>query len=466
MASRQQIKNLKYIFEPKSIAVVGASPVPNKVSNVILKSLAEGGFQGRIIPINPKYERINGLQCYPDLHSAGRVDCAVIATPAATVPDIIQQCADMRINGVVLITAGFGEAGEEGRKLEKRIADTCNKNGIALIGANCLGVLNPATRVDSIFLPMYKLERPKPGSIAFITQSGAVGSTIIDISAYHGVGISKFISYGNATVLDEVDLLEYLEQDKKTKTIVVYIEGAKRGRKLFEVMKRINKKKPIIALKAGKFSRGGEAAKSHTGNIAGSYLAYRAAFRQAKVAEAETLDELFDFMKIFSQTLPVGDRIAIITNGGGMGVLAADAVDAFNLKFAEYSKETTTGLKEILPDFGNVANPLDLIAEADADKYARAIDLFMDDANIDALAIITLFQTPPMDERVLNVLVRASDDRRKPIVTIMFGGSYTANYQRYLDTYAVPTYSTPTAAIRTLKKLIEYATYRKKLRKG
>ncbi len=461
MASKNQIKNLKFIFEPKSIALVGASPIPNKVSNVIFKSLTEGNFQGEFYPVNPKYPDIHGLMCFPNISSIKKkIDCVIIATPAATVPAILLECANLKIKGVVLVTAGFSEAGVEGAALEKQIKEICDKNEIALIGPNCLGTLNPSTGADSVFLPMYKLERPKSGNIAFITQSGAVGSTIIDVSAYHGIGISKFISYGNATVLDEVDLLEYLEQDSKTKVIVAYIEGAKRGREMFEVMKRVNKKKPIIVLKAGKFAKSAQAAKSHTGNIAGSYLAYHAAFRQAKVVEAEGLEDLFDFMKIFSQPLAKGNRIAVMTNGGGMGVLTADAIDQIGLEFANFSEETKIKLKEILPSFGNVANPLDLIAEADADKYQKGIEIMMNDPGIDALLIITLFQTPPMDERVLNVLVKFSDDKRKPIACIMLGGAYTTNYQRYLDKYKVPSYNSPIAAVKTMKKFVEYSKFR------
>jgi len=464
MATKEQIKNLKYVFEPRSIALFGASPTPNKVSNVILKTLIEGGFPGKLYPINPKYQEIVGLKCYPDLNTIKKqIDCAIIATPAATVPEILKQCAVWKVRGVVLITAGFSEAGEEGKKLEDEIRDICNKNNISLIGPNCLGVHNPATRIDSIFLPIYKLQRPKPGNIAFITQSGAIGSTIVDLAAYNGIGISKFVSYGNAAVIDEVDLLEYLENDPKTKTIVAYIEGAKNGRRLYEAMKRINKKKPIIALKAGKFARSGEAAKSHTGNIAGSYLAYKAAFKQAKVVEADSIEDLFDFMKIFSQPMPKGNRVAIVTNGGGMGVLTADAVELNELQFANFSEETKVGLKKILPDFGNVGNPLDLIAEADADKYASALDFFMQDDNVDVILVIALLQTPPMDERVLNVLIRVSDERKKPIAVISLGGEYTENYQRHLNMYDVPSYSSPNAAVRTMKKLIEYANYRRGL---
>ena len=464
MASREQIKNLKFVFEPKSIALVGASPIPNKVSNVILKALVEGGYQGKIYLVNPKYQAVHDLPCVSSITVIKeRVECVIIATPAETVVPILEDCVTKKIKGVILVTAGFGESGGEGKKLEDQVREICDKNNIALIGPNCLGIYNPATRVDSIFLPIYKLGRPVPGNISFITQSGAIGSTIVDLAAFNGMGIAKFISYGNATVLDEVDLLEYLENDPKTKTIVMYIEGAKRGRRLYETMKRINKRKPVIALKAGKFGKSAEAAKSHTGNIAGSYAAYRAAFRQSKVIEAERIEDLFDFMKIVTQPLPKGKRIAIITNGGGLGVLTADEIEKNELEFAEFSERTREELQKILPPFGAVHNPLDLIAEADASKYARAIEVMMQDDGIDGLIIITLFQTPPMDERVLNELVRASDDKRKPIATISLGGAYTQAYQQHLTTYGVPVFNSPSAAVNAMKKLVEYAVYRRKI---
>ncbi len=464
MATKEQIKNLKYVFNPKSIAVIGASPTPNKVSNVILKALLEGGFQGPIYPVNPRYGEVANLACYPDLRDIKKpVDCVIIATPAQTVPEIIKTCAALKIRGVITVSAGFGEAGEEGKKLEEEVRILCNKNNIAMIGANCLGVYNPTTRVDSIFLPIYKLERPNPGTISFITQSGAIGSTIVDLAAFNGIGIAKFVSYGNATVIDECDLLTYLESDRATKTIVMYIEGAKRGRQMYETLRRVNRKKPVIALKAGKFEKSADAAKSHTGNVAGAYAAYQAAFRQAKVVEADGIEDLFDFMKIFSQPFPKGKKIAVITNGGGMGVLTADEIERQGLEFAVFSDASKAELKKILPDFGNVNNPLDLIAEADATKYERALALLINDPGVDAIIVITLFQTPPMDERVLNVLAKVNDERKKPLAVVCLGGSYTENYQRHLNKYGVPVYASPTDAVRAMKKLIEYAAYRKNI---
>ncbi len=460
----KKIKKLKFVFEPRSVAIVGASRTPNKIGNVLLRNFIDTKFAGKIYPVNPKYEDVLGHRCYHKVSRIpGKVDCVIVATPAVTVPGIVKDCAKKKVGGIVVLSGGFEEVGRE--DLAKEMRAIAEKNDIPIIGPNCLGVFNPYSKVDSIFLPMYKLERPKPGGIAFVTQSGAVGSTVIDLAAYYGMGISKFISYGNATVMDEGDYLEYLMHDDETKTIILYIEGAKDGRKLLEMMRKVNKVKPIIALKAGKAEGGQAAAMSHTGNIAGSYLAYQAAFKQAKVTEAEGLIEVFDFVKIFGQPKPKGNRVAVITNGGGIGVLTTDNIEGEGLKLAEFSKNTKEVLAKILPSYGNVANPLDLVADSGVDAYSKAIDVMMDDPNIDALIVIVLTQTPPIDERIIHVITRASDDRRKPMATISIGGTYTEVYRRILESKGVPSYNSPAAAVKAMERLVTYARYQKHLKK-
>ncbi|MEK6982730.1 MAG: CoA-binding protein [Candidatus Micrarchaeota archaeon] len=458
---QKKVQNLKFIFEPRNIAIIGASEKPGKLGTIILKNLIDGSFAGKVYPVNPKHNKIFKQKCFSDVTKIkDRVDCAIIVTPAETVPAILNQCAKKKIPGVVLLTSGFAEAGRN--DLEEEVRKIANKNNIAIIGANCLGVYNPYNRVDSVFLPMYKLERPRPGDISFITQSGGVGSTIIDTAAHYGVGIAKFVSYGNATNIDESDLLEYLEQDKKTKAIIAYIEGVKDGRRFFETIKRVNKKKPVIILKAGKHSKSAKAALSHTGNIAGSAMAYTAAFRQAKVIEAQNLEELFDFVRMFSQPLPNGNKIAIVTNGGGPGILATDNAEEIGLPLADFEEKSKLELKKILPDYGSVNNPLDLIAEADSSAYEKSIEILMQDKNVDAICIIMLPQTPAIDERILKVLIKASDDRRKPIAVVCIGGNYADSFRRYLEGSGVPAYAYPLQAIKAISKLAEYAKFRKR----
>lgn len=461
---RKMLQNLSKVFYPKSVAIVGATPTTNKVGNVILKNFLDGKFQGKIYPVNPKYKDMLGIKCYSRMSDIpGKVDCAIIATPARTVIPIMEECVRKKTGGLVVITSGFEEIGES--ELAKRMNEISVRNNMPVVGPNCLGVFNPYSKMDSIFLPMYKLERPRAGNIAFITQSGAVGSTVVDLAAHYGVGISKFISYGNATVLDESDYLEYLAEDDETEIILMYIEGVKDGRKLLNCMKKVNKKKPIIVLKGGKGAGGMAAAKSHTGNIAGSYTAYHAAFKQAKVIEADGLYELFDIVKMFNQPKPKGNRIGIITNGGGLGIITADCVEREGLKLAQFSEKTRKEIKRIMPAYGSVGNPLDLVADSGIESYKKAVEVLMKSDEIDILVIIALMQTPPMDERIIHILTKASDDKSKPIASISIGGNYTEAYRQILDSNNVPSYNSPNAAIKAIERLITYSEYCAHLKK-
>ena len=460
----ERLRKLSYVFKPRSIAIVGGSSVPNKIGTVLMKNLIEGRFMGDIYAVNPKYTEVLGKPCYPKVSAIPKaVDCVIIATPAETVPDVVEDCGAKGVKGIIVLSGGFEEVARN--DLADRIIASSKKYKLPIIGPNCLGVFDPYTRVDSIFLPAYKLERPGPGNIAFITQSGAVGSTVLDLSAHYGMGISKFISYGNGKVLNECDMLEFLEKDKETEMIIMYLEGVKDGRRLLEWMKTVNPKKPIIAMKAGKFGKAMAAARSHTGNLAGNYMAYKAAFRQAKVTEADDLQDLFDFVKIFNQPLPKGNRVGVITNGGGMGVLTADAINAEGMEIADFSEDSKAALKKILPSYGNVGNPLDLVADAGVEAYDKAIEVLMADSGVDSLAIVLLTQTPPIDERIIGVLTRASDDKRKAVVTISVGGTYTEAYQRALESKGVPSYNSPVSAIKALHMLTNYSAWKGKIAK-
>ncbi|MCX8196793.1 MAG: CoA-binding protein [Candidatus Micrarchaeota archaeon] len=453
-----KVKRLDAVFNPSSIAVIGASREPNKIGHVILKNFVDGGFAGKIYPINPNAEEIIGLKTYRSvLDVKENIDSAVIAVPAAAVPQVLEECGKKGIKGVVLITGGFSEVGNvEG---EAQIVQVANKYGIALIGPNCMGVITPASRVDSVFLPIYKLGRPRVGGISFISQSGAVGGCIVDLAARAGIGMSKFVSYGNAAVIDECDLLEYLASDKQTEIIVAYLEGVKDGRKFLRTAKKITCKKPIVVLKAGKSRAGAEAAQSHTGSLAGSAEAYKAAFKQAGIIEADTLEQLFDFAKIFDQVLPCGNRVGIITNGGGMGVLATDSLEEEGLALAEFSEDTKKLLRNSLPPYANVRNPLDLVGDADSHRYEIALNALLKDENVDIILLIILFQTVGIDSSVVNIAIRASDQKKKPIIAVCTGGEYTEMHKRILESYGVPTYSSPSSAMKAIARFLSYANH-------
>lgn len=458
MAIPKKVKNLEAVFNPQSIAVIGASREPNKIGHVIVKNFVDGGFAGKVYPINPGAGEILGIPAYKSvLDVPGKIDSAVIAIPAAAVAGALEECGKKGIRGVVVITGGFSEVGNIAE--EKKVTEIANRYGMALIGPNCMGVLTPASRVDSVFLPIYKLGRPRVGGISFISQSGAVGGCIVDLAARAGIGMGKFVSYGNAAVIDECDLLEYLGEDKGTDIIVVYLEGVKDGKKFLATAKKITRKKPIVVLKAGKSAAGAKAAQSHTGSLAGAAEAYRAAFRQAGVIEAATLEQLFDFAKIFDQVLPCGGRIGIITNGGGMGVLATDSVEDENLQLAPLSEETKKLLRASLPAYANVGNPLDLIGDADSHRYEIALNAFMKDDNVDVILLIILFQTAAIDSSVVNIAIRASDLGKKPIIAVCTGGEYTEMHKRILESYGIPSYPSPSSAMRSIGRFLSYSSH-------
>jgi len=454
----EKIRNLSAVFSPSSIAVIGASREPNKIGHVIVKNFVDGGFAGKVYPINPNAEEILGLKSYSSvLKVPGKIDSAVIAVPEAAVAGVLEQCGKKGVKGVVLITGGFSEVGKV--EEEKKIAAIANKYGMALIGPNCMGVLTPASRVDSVFLPIYKLGRPRVGAISFISQSGAVGGCIVDLAARAGIGMSKFVSYGNAAVIDETDLLRYLASDKDTDIIVVYLEGLRDGRKFLEAAREITKKKPVVILKAGKSASGAQAALSHTGSLAGAAEAYKAAFRQAAVIEASTLEQLFDFAKIFDQILPCGPRVGIITNGGGMGVLATDSLEDEGLQLAALSGETKKLLRISLPAYANARNPLDIVGDADSHRYEVAINAMLKDGNVDIILLIILFQTAAIDSSVVNIAIRASDLKKKPIIAVCTGGEYTEMHKRILESYGIPTYSSPSSAMRAISRFLAYSEH-------
>ena len=452
---------LEKIFSPKSIAIIGASHEPTKIGHVVLKNFIEGGFPGALYPVNPNASEVLGIKSYKSvLDIKEKVDCAVIAVPANVVVGVLDQCGKKGIRSAVVITGGFGEIGNH--ELEMQLVAVAKKHKIAVIGPNCMGVINPSKRVDSVFLPIYKLGRPHVGEISFISQSGAVGGCIVDLAARAGIGMSKFVSYGNASVVNECDLLEYLEHDKSTRVIVCYLEGVKDGKRFMQVASATTRKKPIVALKAGKSALGAAAAKSHTGSMAGSAAAYEAAFAQTHITEAETLDELFDFAKIFSQPLCCGKNTAVITNGGGNGVLCADSVEKYHLGLAPFSDNTLKSLKELLPSYATVHNPLDLIGDADAARFERAIRLCLDDTNVNSLVVNVLFQTAAIDTRIVSVLVKAHDEQKKPIIVVATGGEYTEMHRRILESYGIPTYSSPSSAVKSLSKFLEYCNHFRK----
>ncbi|MDE1869755.1 MAG: CoA-binding protein [Candidatus Micrarchaeota archaeon] len=449
------------MLKPKSVAIIGASNNPDKVGHVILNNYVEGGYQGKIYPVNKDSDLIMGIKAYKsvkDIHEP--IDLAVIAVPAMIVPMVLEECGKAKVKSVVVVSGGFAETGNA--ELQEQIVKIADKYNMSMMGPNCLGVMDPRARSDTMFLPTYKLSKPKIGGVSFVSQSGAVGSTVLDLIGKEGFGLSKFLSYGNAAQVDEVDILEYLMHDDETKVVIVYLEGAKRGREFLEMGKKVSKIKPVVIIKGGVTEAGAAAAHSHTASLAGSHEAYEAVFRQCGFSIARDLDDLLYFGKAFAtEPMPKGNRVAIITNGGGTGVLTTDAVYTSGLKMAQYGKETVKALKKTMPMTVNVRNPLDVVGDADVKRYADALAAVSIDPNIDMVIVIALFQTPGADEKLAQKLIEYKRKMDKPMVVISAGSEYTEERKILMENEGVPVYDSPTAAANSLAELLKYANYRK-----
>jgi acyl-CoA synthetase (NDP forming) len=391
-----------------------------------------------------------------------QVDLAVIAVPAPVVPVVLEECGKAKVKTCIVVSGGFSEIGEV--DLQNKLVGIAEKYGMPTLGPNCLGVVDTRSRVNTMFLPAYKLSKPKIGGVSFVSQSGAVGSTVLDLIAKEGGGLSKFISYGNAAHVDEVDILNYLMHDDETKVIIMYIEGVKRGKEFVDVARRITKIKPVVVIKGGVTEAGSAAAHSHTAALAGSSEAYDAVFRQFGFSIAHDLNDLLYFAKAFAnEPMPKGDRVGIITNGGGTGVLTTDAVCNSGLKLGEFSEETTSGLRKVMPAIVNMKNPLDMAGDADQNRYEEALSAVSKDPNIDMLIVIALFQTPGADSTVAAKLIHYKENLDKPMVVISTGSDYTQIQKAMMESTGLPVYDSPRAAAMALAELLKYAKYRNRI---
>lgn len=446
---------LDKFFKAKSVAIIGVSKDENKVGHVLFKNLLESGYKGKIFIINPNETEILGHICYPSVLSIKeKIDLAVIAIPANIILNVVDECGRKGIKNLVIVTSGFEEVGNF--ELRDKLKKLLDQYDIKAIGPNCLGIYDANAKIDLIFLPKSRMKRPEKGNISLVCQSGAVGGALIELGAKKNYKFAKFISYGNAINIDESDILEYLGKDKETKIICMYIEGIKDGKKFLEIAKKVSKKKPIIVVKGGVTEEGSKAALSHTGSLAGSAVVYSGAFKQANVIEADGLEELFEFAKIFSVVKPKGNRVQVITNGGGYGILCTDAIIKNNLKMAAMDEKRKTQLKKQFPDIVVLKNPLDLTGVATTKWYESAISECIKDDNIDIILVVTLFQTPLITEEIVNSLSKLNKMRKKPIIVVSTGAEFTEKLNKKIKDAGIPVYEFPEMAVKSIKKLIEY----------
>ncbi|MEK6894885.1 MAG: CoA-binding protein [Nanoarchaeota archaeon] len=456
---------LDNFFKPTSVAIIGASRNPAKIGHVIMKNMVDGGFHGKVFPINPEAKEILGYRVYKTVTSVNEnIDLAIISVPSEYVIKVIDECNKKKIKDVLIVTAGFGEVGNH--TLEKQLKDKLDKNGMRCVGVNCLGVFDAYHKFDTLFLPRYRLTRPKAGGISFVCQSGAIGSAILDIAAYNGYSFSKFISYGNATQLDESDFIDYLLNDESTKVICLYAEGIKDGEKFFETLRRATAIKPVIVMKGGLTDAGMKATISHTGSLAGNKDVFFGILNQTNAIRADSLEEMFHIAALFEKKVDfANNRIQIITNGGGYGIVTTDAIaGSKHLRMADMSSITAGDIKKKTPKHMNIGNPLDLLGDATTERYRDTLSLCLADKNIDGIVLIALYQTPLLTTEIVEVITEAHHNSKKPIVVISTGGEFTELLSKSLMERGIPVFNFPTETITALDKVVAYQMKHKNIK--
>jgi len=448
---------LDYFFKPSSIAVIGASATPDKVGYAVLSNIINGKYEGQIIPVNPKAGEILGVKCYKDLSDYDdKIDLGVIAVPTQAVKAAVMSCISAGAKSIIVITAGFKEVDAEGARLEKEIAGLCKTRGIRLLGPNVLGLINTYHSLNATFAR----NMPKRGNISVISQSGAICAAILDWADARSLGLAKLISIGNKADINEIDLLEALGEDEETKVIVGYLENIVDGKEFIRTAEKVTSKKPVVMFKAGTTSAGVKAASSHTGSLAGADVAYGAAFRRAGIIRADTFQQLFDFATALSmQPLPKGRRVAIVTNAGGPGIICADAVENSGLKVAQLDTQSATALKKKLPDAASIGNPIDVLGDADPERYAVAVKAALESDSVDA--VITLL-TPQLMTKPMETakIISGCSEGKKPLLACFMGGKNVIPGREELVSRNLPDYSSPERMVDALRAMYEYKLWR------
>ncbi len=446
------------LFEPRSVAVIGASRERGKIGAEILHNVLSAGFRGTIFPINPSASEIEGVPCYARLADVpGPVDVAIISVPAAAVPAAIDDCAAKGVKGVVVITAGFSETGEEGRRREAALLEKIRDAGMRMVGPNCMGLVNtnPAVSLNATFAPTY----PPEGRVALSSQSGALGLALLDYAARLNLGISTFVSVGNKADVSSNDLVQYWAEDPRTDVILLYLESFGSPGVFARIARRVARRKPIVAVKAGRSRAGARAASSHTGALAESDAVVDALFRQAGVIRTGTLEELFDVAALLAhQPVPGGRRVAIVTNAGGPGILAADACEAQGLELPALSPDTAAALRGFLPAAASVANPVDMLAAAPPDHYVRTLRLVLADPNVDSLLVIFIPPIATDADSVARAIVEGTREAgKKPVLAIFMSARGAPAILQ-----PIPSYAFPEPAAIALARAVEYGQWRER----
>ncbi len=448
------VEDLKPIFSPRSIAVIGASRSPMKIGYEILQNILVQGYNGKVYPINPGVPEIIGLKVLPSVLAVkDDIDLAIISVPAEFVPKVMTECARKKVKGAIVISSGFAEVGGRGKQLEDEVLQIARRGGIRLIGPNTLGYKDPIDSLDAAFV----FGMPMPGEIALISQSGALCIGMIYYANGEHIGLSRVISVGNKADVDDADLIDYLDADKETKVIAMYIEGIKDGRKFLEAARRCSK--PIVAIKAGRTPAGSAAASTHTGSLSGSDAVYDSAFRQVHIQRAYDVIEMFDFARALAFQPPApGNRVGIVSNGGGAGIMTADWCESTSLKVPDLSKKTIEALKPHLPLITTARNPLDVTGDARFHRYYATGNLVLQDPNIDSLIMVCVHAGIARPREYVGAVIKLVEENRKlrkPIIACWVGGAEIQEVVQELKVKNIPVYASAARAAKAVRCLYD-----------
>ena len=463
MATESNDDLIDIFFNARSVAIYGASATPNSVGQAILQNFIKPQYTGKVFAVNPKYSQVLGVPCYPNLQEIpDDVDMVIVAVPARIAPRVFEDIAAKGTKAVIVISGGFSETGPRGAELEDQIVEIGREHGIRIIGPNCVGVIDTHTNIDTFFLPEYRCGRPKASNVAnisLVSQSGAFAAAISDWTSELGLGISKIISLGNKCDVDDDDLLRYLAKDDTTQVICFYTEGYDqgKGRSFFDTAKEVTPNKPVLVVKSGRGERAREAASSHTGSLAGSDRVVDAAYRQAGVIRADNFEQMFDMAKALAMQPPAkGDRVLMVTNGGGLGVMTTDALEALDLAIPHPSEELHERLASRLPGYCAIGNPIDVVGDSDSSRYDIVFEEALNSGEYDAVLVGMLLQTPTLGMDITNVIANHQRQSDIPFVVVSMGGAFTTKAGEIMELMGVPTYATGEKAALAVKALAKY----------
>ncbi|MFW9850508.1 MAG: acetate--CoA ligase family protein [Candidatus Thorarchaeota archaeon] len=463
MESCANLVGVDTFFNAKSVAIYGASPSPNSIGQAIIQNFIKPLYEGKTYAVNPKYSSVLGIPCFPTLQDIpDSVDLCVIAVPARITPRVFEDIAAKGTRAAIVVSGGFSETGERGAELEDEIVRIGRENGIRIIGPNCVGVIDTHSHVDTFFLPEYRCGRPKPSNVAnisLVSQSGAFAAAIADWTSELGLGISKIVSLGNKCDVDDDDLLCYLGEDPTTQVVCYYTEGydPEKGRSFFNTAKRITKDKPVLVVKSGRGTRAQAASMSHTGSLAGSDNVAHAAYKQAGIIRSDNFEQMFDMAKALAmQPAAKGDRVLMITNGGGLGVMTTDAIEAEGLAQPPPSPELHERFENRLPGYCAIGNPVDVVGDAGSDRYDVVFEEAIASDEYDIFVIGMLLQTPSLGMEITNRIAYHANESGKPFIVISMGGGFTTKAGEIMELMGVPTYATGEKGAIAAKALAQY----------